>query len=75
MKKGITIIMLFLAFTLTALARVEGDTLWTGRMVEFVENQGQLDSRVRFEAQLHDGALFLEEEGVMVALRERNGSR
>jgi len=73
MKKGITIIMLFLAFTLTALARVEGDTLWTGRMVEFVENLGQWDSRVRFEAQLHDGALFLEEEGVMVALRERHG--
>ncbi len=50
--------------------RVERDTLGRGTMVLFTENAGQWDGRVRFEAQLHGGAMFMEADGITVALRE-----
>lgn len=55
---------------LLSYARNERDTLGTGAMVLFTENMGQWDSRVRYEVQLHDAALFLEADGITVALRE-----
>lgn len=36
----------------------------------FVENAGQQDSRVKYELQFHGGALFLETDGITVALRK-----
>ena len=59
-----------LIVSLTTWGRNERDTLGAGTMVRFVENLGQWDSRVRYEVQLKDAAVFLEEEGIMVALRE-----
>ena len=50
-------------------ARNESDTLGYGVPVSFTENLGQWDARVRYEAQLHDAALFLEDDGITVALR------
>lgn len=54
-------------------ARNERDTLGVGVAVSFTENLGQWDARVRYEAQLHDAALFLENDGITVALREHTG--
>lgn len=65
-------IVIALIVCYTAHARNERDTLGTGTMVHFVENLGQWDSRVCYEAQLHDGALFLERDGITVALRSHD---
>ena len=46
------------------------DTLGVGTQVLFTENAGQWNPHVRLAAQLHDAALFLEEEGILVVLRE-----
>ena len=51
-------------------ARNERDTLGSGTLVHFVENLGQWDSPVKYKVQLHDAALFLEEDCITVALRE-----
>ena len=51
-------------------ARPQRDTLGIGTQVLFTENAGQWDSRVKMAAQLHNAALFLEEGGIMVVLRE-----
>lgn len=51
-------------------ARNERDTLGVGTQVSFVRNDGQWDARVHYEAQLHDAALFLESDGLTVALRQ-----
>ena len=50
-------------------ARNVRDTLGVGTQALFVRNDGQWDARVRYEAQLHDAALFLEDDGLTVALR------
>lgn len=65
--RSITLAMMLIV-SLTAWGRNERDTLWTGRMVHFVENLGQWDSRVKYEVQLRDAALFLESDGMTVAL-------
>lgn len=52
-----------------AMARRERDTLGVGTIVSFVENRGQWEFPYRYEAQLHDAALFLEEDCITVALR------
>lgn len=62
-----------LAVGLPAGARNERDTLNAGPAACFVENLGQWDLRVKYEMQLHDAAVFLEEDGMMVALREHLG--
>ncbi|MBR1549669.1 MAG: gliding motility-associated C-terminal domain-containing protein [Bacteroidales bacterium] len=54
-------------------ARNERDTLGAGTMVLFTENLGQWDSRVNYAVQLHGAALFLESDGITVALREETG--
>lgn len=53
-------------------SRNERDTLGTGTMVHFTENLGQWDSRIQFNVQLHNAAVFLEQEGITVALREQS---
>ena len=62
--------VLALSGTSFSWAKGERDTLGVGTQVTFVENLGQWDMRVRFEAQLHNAALFLEADGLTVALRD-----
>ena len=68
MKRLLAILSILLTIS-TAAARNERDTLGVGTAVSFVENLGQWDNVVRYEAQLHDAALFLHDDGITVALR------
>ena len=68
--RRIIIGILRLLTLLPAGARTKRDTVGIGMQVLFTENAGQWDSRVRMQAQLHNAALFLEEGGIMVVLRE-----
>ncbi len=68
MKRLLMVMATMLIFS-QIYARNERDTLGVGMAVSFTENLGQWDSRVQFEAQLHDAALFLEADGITVALR------
>lgn len=68
-RRLITIVAMVLA-SVPAVAGEERDTLGVGTQVTFVRNDGQWDARVRYAAQLHDAALFLEDDGVTVAVRE-----
>ena len=68
--KRIIMMLLPLVACLQANARNERDTLGVGTQVLFVRNDGQWDAHVRYEAQLHDAALFLEDDGLTVALRQ-----
>ena len=68
--KRTAILTLILLAALAAPARNARDTLGVGVMAAFTENLGQWDARVRFEAQLHAGALFLEDDGLTVVLSE-----
>ena len=72
-KQGIVrwiALAIMLVANMSAYSRNDRDTLGAGTMVQFVENLGQWNSRVNFEVQLHDAALFLEQDGITVALRE-----
>ena len=69
MKRLLTILAILLAIN-PVYARHEHDTLGFGAPVSFTENLGQWDAAVRYEAQLHNAALFLEESGLTVVLRE-----
>lgn len=69
MKRLLTILVILLTIT-PVQARHERDTLGVGAPVSFTENLGQWDAAVRFEAQLHNAALFLGETGMTVVLRE-----
>lgn len=51
-------------------ARSARDTLGVGGAVSFVENIGQWSHPARFEAQLRDGAVFVEDGCLTVALRD-----
>ena len=73
MKNRCFLLAMMLVVCLTAWGRNERDTLWAGTMVHFVENAGQWDARVRFEAQVKDAAVFMEADGIMVVLREHQG--
>ena len=68
MRRLLTIALLVLSIG-TSWGRNERDTLGVGTAVSFVENLGQWDAAVQFEAQLHDAALFLEETALTVVLR------
>ena len=59
-----------LAVGMTAAARSERDTLSTGPAASFTANEGQWDARIRYAAQLHNAALFLEADAITVALRQ-----
>lgn len=71
MKRAIFVIMILLAVGRPVWAHNGRDTLGTGAMAAFTENLGQWDSRVIYEAQLQDAAMFLEAGAVTVALREQ----
>ena len=64
------LILLTMLLCCNAMARQERDTLGVGTLVSFVENRGQWEQPFRYEAQLHDAAIFLEEGRITVALRE-----
>lgn len=68
--RRIVLVWLLIMLGCNAMARQERDTLGVGTMVSFVENRGQWEQPYRYEAQLHDAALFLEDDGLTVALRE-----
>jgi len=70
MKRLLTIVVMLLVISGIG-ARNDRDTLGVGTAVRFTVNMGQWDARVRYEAQLHDAALFLENDGITVALMER----
>lgn len=70
MKRGIIIIIVWLTTCLSAGAHNDRDTSCIGPMAVFTENLGQWDSRVLYEAQLQDAAMFLETGAITVALRE-----
>lgn len=69
LAKGL-LLTIALVVNVIAYARNDRDTLGTGSMVQFTENLGQWDLRVRYAAQLHNAALFLEVDGITVALGE-----
>ncbi len=63
------IILFMVLLTLPAMGRNEHDTIGIGVQAFFTENKGQWDSQVRMKADLHNGALFLEDGGITVVLR------
>lgn len=63
-------LIVLMALCCNAMARHDRDTLGVGMTVSFVENRGQWEQPYRYEAQLHDAALFLESRTITVALRE-----
>lgn len=68
-----TFIFICLAFVLaTAVhARQSRDTLGVGTRVYFAENKGQWDSKILYQSQLHNAAIFLERNCFTIALREK----
>ncbi|MDY6371411.1 MAG: gliding motility-associated C-terminal domain-containing protein [Bacteroidales bacterium] len=64
------VLLVQLAVGMTAAARSERDTLSTGPAASFTANEGQWDARIRYAAQLHNAALFLEADAITVALRQ-----
>ena len=69
-KNSVVTILVVLLTWMPVAAREERDTLGVGTQVSFVRNDGQWDARVRYAAQLHDAALFLEDDGLTVALSQ-----
>ena len=67
-RYGLTVMLILLCCNV--MARHERDTLGVGAAVSFVENRGQWAQPFRYEAQLHDAALFVENGCITVALRE-----
>ena len=62
MKKGFYIVVVLIAAVLKGFAQDGASN------IEFVENKGQWDPRVRFKGELPNGALFLEKKGFTVLL-------
>lgn len=65
------LITLLILLSNSVVARTERDTLGAGTVVGFIENLGQWEQPFLYEAQLHDAAMFLESNGIVIALRER----
>lgn len=65
-----SLIAILILLCSSVLARNERDTLGVGGAVAFVENRGQWAGPYHLEAQLHDAALFFEEDCMTVALGE-----
>lgn len=63
-------LLIMLTISLACAARNERDTLSTGPAASFTANEGQWDARIRYAAQLHNAALFLEADAITVALRQ-----
>lgn len=56
------LLVLMVTETSSLMARNDRDTLNVGKRMNFSENQGQWDSRVRYRSQMHGAALFLEDD-------------
>ncbi len=69
-RNAILILLLLYATSTMAHTHKHTDTLGVGGHVSFVENRGQLDSAVLYEAQMGRAALFLEREAFTIALRQ-----
>ena len=69
-RYGLILILILLCYN--AMAHRESDTLGVGTTISFVENRGQWQHPYRYEAQMHDAALFLDAEGLTVALRSHS---
>ena len=70
MFKRILLILTACFACLTAAAHHHGDTLGVGGHVSFVENRGQINPAVLYEAQMGRAALFLERGCMTIALRQ-----
>ena len=68
--RKVCILLIFTLLCLSAFARRERDTLGVGSFVSFVENAGQWEPQVAFKAQVDNGALFFEADGITVVLHE-----
>lgn len=64
LKSSIFLALLFI-ITLPSLARQSGN-------IEFIENKGQWDERVKFEAKLDAGTIYIREEGFTVVQHDRD---
>ncbi len=70
-RRHITLLALLTALAFSpAGARSERDTLQSGPAAAFTLNAGQWDAHIRYQAQLHNAALFLEADAITVALRQ-----
>lgn len=68
--RRIGMILTLIMLCCNAMARHDADTLSIGATVSFVENRGQWAYPYRYQAQLHDAALFLEDGGITLAIRQ-----
>ena len=69
MKRLFTLAILLCTIGLVS-AHSRPDTLGIGGRINFVENLGQQDSHVKYEAQMGRAALFLEQKCFTIAIRE-----
>ena len=69
--KRLLLILCWLAFAGFAHGHTHTDTTDVGPMAVFVENRGQWDEKIRYEAQLHNGAVFVEEGCLTFMLVDR----
>lgn len=67
---AILFLTLFFSVTMQAAPKRSADTVAVGMQIALIENKGQWNSRVRYEAQMHDAALFIEDSSLTFALRE-----
>ena len=63
-------LLILLTISVPAAGRAERDTLSTGPTATFTANEGQWETPIRYAAQLHNAALFLEADAVTIALRQ-----
>ena len=69
MRVFFILLLIFVGLPTIGSARAVPDSLKAGGAVHFVENLGQWDGAYRYEAQLHDAALFVAPEALTVVLR------
>lgn len=68
--RNLYLFIVLLIISLSASAHTHRDTLGVGLRIDFVENLGQWNSNVLFEAQMGRAALFLERQSFTMAVRE-----
>lgn len=71
MKPPILLAFLILALPFELWARHTRDTITVGARIDFVQNMGQWDGNIRFQAQLHNAAIFLEDNDLTIVLRQK----
>lgn len=72
-QKGVltsTLLLLLSSIIISPVAAHQRDTIGVGGRNYFVENMGQWDHPARYEAQMHNAALFVETGGLTVVVRE-----